>query len=63
MNVIKESECKITHSGFWHGECVGGKCKPGKCVCNNCGGGCTYKANNAHWSCCENEFFDSQCSL
>ena len=65
MNVIRNSKCKIEHSGFWHGECLDQKCKPGKCVCNNCGGGCVYKNSGmkGHWSCCTSENFDSKCTL
>lgn len=63
MNVIKKSECLTSHSGFWHSECVDKRCSSGKCVCNNCGGGCTYKGSKAHWSCCENEYIESKCTL
>jgi hypothetical protein len=40
--VSENSECNTTHSGFWHGKCIGYECTSQKCGCGNCGGGCTY---------------------
>eukprot|EP01083_Nonionella_stella_P084439 233735_1 len=53
--------CRTTHTGFWHMKCIGSKCTKRKCVCGSCSGGCTYRGNLAHWSCCNEENFDSKC--
>eukprot|EP01084_Bolivina_argentea_P035378 65629_1 len=62
MNQQKESYCNPTHTGFWHMKCIGNRCTEKLCYCKSCGHGCTYEGKEAHWSCCDNEDFNSKCS-
>lgn len=61
MNEVEDSMCSTTHNGFWHAQCIKMKCTKGVCYCRNCGGGCTYRGSEGHWSCCNQETFKSDC--
>ena len=64
MKEQKDSFCSTVHSGFWHMACVGDACSDKVCRCKSCGGGCTYEGTKGHWSCCNQERFDSKtCSM
>eukprot|EP01084_Bolivina_argentea_P279920 478628_1 len=62
MNENKDSNCNLTHTGFWHMKCVDSRCTDKNCYCKSCGGGCTYEGSKAHWSCCNKEAKDSTCT-
>jgi len=60
LNEEKDSFCNTVHTGFWHMACVGKGCTDTMCVCKSCGGGCTYVGSKGHWSCCNEEEYESK---
>ncbi len=59
-NEMQNSNCDSDHIGFYHLKCED-KCNQYECMCFACVDSCAYTGDEAHWSCCLESDFLSEC--